>query len=182
MKIIFTLFLLITIGGPYALAQSAPHKPAPAVSSVIAADSSVVREINVEEMKKLVARKGQPLLINFWATWCEPCRAEFPDLVQIDKEYRGRGLEMITFSLDDIADIKTTVPQFLAEMKASHIPAYLLNVSDPGEAVSAIDPEWNGALPTTFIFDSHGQITYKHTGRIKPDAVREAIGKVIAKP
>ncbi|MEJ7712957.1 MAG: hypothetical protein WKF84_24730 [Pyrinomonadaceae bacterium] len=67
-------------------------------------------------------------------------------------------------------------------MKATHIPAYLLSVSDPGEAVSAVDPEWNGAPPATFIFDSHGQITYKHTGRIKPDAVREAMGKVSPKP
>ncbi|MEJ7714157.1 MAG: TlpA disulfide reductase family protein [Pyrinomonadaceae bacterium] len=107
----------------------------------------MVREITVEEMKKLVARKGKPLLINFWATWCEPCRAEFPDLVQIDKEYRTRGLEMMTFSLDDIADIKTTVPQFLTEMKAMHIPAYLLSVSDPGKPSPPLIPSGTAHFP-----------------------------------
>ncbi|MEJ7619125.1 MAG: TlpA disulfide reductase family protein [Pyrinomonadaceae bacterium] len=110
-----------------------------------------MRAITVDEMKKLVEGRGnRPLLINFWATWCEPCRAEFPDLIQIDDDYRARNLDLIIFSLDDMAELKTGVPQFLAEMKASQLPAYLLDVSDPGDAVSAVDPEWNGALPATF--------------------------------
>src|SRR3954452_3102719 len=50
----------------------------------------VVREIDVEGLKKLLAldeKSPRPLLLNFWATWCEPCRAEFPDLVKIDNDY-----------------------------------------------------------------------------------------------
>ena len=140
-----------------------------------------VREIDLEGLKKLLQREeagGRPLLVNFWATWCEPCRDEFPDLVRIDAQYRGRGLEFITVSLDDVAEIKNLVPQFLREMRAG-MPAYLLNSPDPDLVINTVDPNWSGALPATFLFDAQGQIAFKHLGRIKPPELRAAIEKVI---
>src|SRR5688500_3936298 len=78
-----------------------------------------IRAISAEEMKDLLKRDGsRPLLVNYWATWCDPCRDEFPDLVKIDKQYRPKGLDFIAITLDDLADINTAVPQFLREMKA----------------------------------------------------------------
>ena len=141
-----------------------------------------VREIDAEGLKKIIERNGKnarPLLINFWATWCEPCREEFPDLVQIDKEYKARGLEFVTVSLDDPADIKTSVLQFLRQMRAP-APAYLLNVLDPEPSIKMVDQTWGGALPATFLYDAQGQIVYKHMGRIKPAELREALEKVVS--
>src|SRR5918912_2067253 len=82
------------------------------------AQAPAVREIDVEGLKKLLEvdeKGGRPLLVNFWATWCEPCRAEFPDLIKIDDEYRSRGLDFIAISIDDVSEINTTVPKFLKE-------------------------------------------------------------------
>lgn len=144
--------------------------------------SVVVKDINLEGLQKLLQREGKqtrPLLVNFWATWCDPCRDEFPDLVQIDKDYKARGLEFITVSLDDPAEIKTVVPQFLREMQA-RMPAYLLNVPDPEPAIKWIDAEWSGGLPATFLYDAQGQVIFKHTGRIKTAELRTAIEKVIS--
>src|SRR6267378_4109240 len=54
------------------------------------------RAITAEEMQGLLKRDGShPLLLNYWATWCDPCRDEFPDLVKIDKQYRAKGLDFI---------------------------------------------------------------------------------------
>ncbi|MDT4896760.1 MAG: hypothetical protein QOH25_1837 [Acidobacteriota bacterium] len=146
-----------------------------------AARTSAVREIDAEGLKKLLQRDGKqarPLLVNFWATWCDPCREEFPDIVQIDKDYTARGLEFFTVSLDDPADIKTVVPQYLKKMRA-RMPAYLLNVPDPEPAIKSVDAEWGGGLPATFLFDAQGQVIFKHMGRIKPTELRSAIEKVI---
>lgn len=144
---------------------------------------SAVTVITVEEMKKLLARGGgktaHPLLVNFWATWCEPCRAEFPELVKINDDFKTRGLDFLTISLDEVSDAQTTVPQFLTEMKANAIPAYLLNASDPETAITTIDPNWNSALPTTFLFDAQGALIYKHMGIISPAELRAQIEKAV---
>src|SRR5215510_3305954 len=71
----------------------------------------VVAPIDTDALKKILTDlRDRPLLINFWATWCDPCRDEFPDLVKIDSEYRPKSLEFVTVSLDDMGEIKTSVP------------------------------------------------------------------------
>jgi thiol-disulfide isomerase/thioredoxin len=120
-------------------------------------------------------------LVNFWATWCDPCREEFPDLVKVDNDYRGKGLNFIAISLDDVSDIKSAVPQFLKEMKAT-MPVVLLNVNDPEPAIKIVDASWDGQLPATFLYDKEGKVIFRHFGRIQPDELRAAIDKqVIAK-
>jgi thiol-disulfide isomerase/thioredoxin len=137
------------------------------------------RAINAEEMQALLKRDGNhPLLVNYWATWCDPCRDEFPDLVKIDKQYRAKGLDFIAITLDDLADINTAVPKFLREMKAT-MPVYLLNVADPEPAINSVDREWSGALPATFLYNNKGEVVYKHFGRIKVDELRAAVEKLV---
>ena len=143
--------------------------------------SIVVAPVNLEALKGLITKQREhPLLINFWATYCDPCREEFPDLVKIDKDYRTRALEFITISLDDVTDIKTSVPKFLGSMKAT-MPAYLLDVSDPEPAIDLVDPRWQGSLPATFLYNDKGEMVYRHIGRVKPEELRAEIEKVIKK-
>lgn len=137
------------------------------------------RAIDAEEMQALLKRDGKrPLLVNYWATWCDPCRDEFPDLVKIDADYRAKGLDFIAITLDDLSDIKTAVPKFLGEMKAK-MPVYLLNVSDPEPAINAIDGAWGGALPATFLYDKNGSVVYKRFGRVNTAELRTAIDKLM---
>ena len=138
-----------------------------------------VRAVNAEEMQALLKRDGKrPLLVNYWATWCDPCRDEFPDLVKIDQDYRAKGLDFIAITLDDLVDIKTAVPKFLLEMNAK-MPVYLLNVADPEPAINLVDSNWSGALPATFLYDNTGKVVYKHFGRVNPGELRAAIEKLV---
>jgi thiol-disulfide isomerase/thioredoxin len=140
-----------------------------------------VREIDFEGLKKILQRDSndtRPLLINFWATWCDPCREEFPDLVKLDVEYSAKRLNFVAVSLDDVAELKTGVPKFLKEMKAT-MPAVLLNVNDPEPAIHAVDAKWDGQLPATFLYDRDGKVVFKHFGRIQPAELRAAIDKQI---
>ena len=141
----------------------------------------VVQEIDAASLTSLLERGSKnprPLVVNFWATWCDPCREEFPDLVKLDQQYRPRGIDFIAVSLDDLADIKAEVPKFLRQMRAT-MPAYLLNVSDPDQVIKAVDPQWSGALPATFLYDAEGKVVFKHFGRIKPLELRAAIEKLL---
>jgi thiol-disulfide isomerase/thioredoxin len=141
----------------------------------------VVSPIDTEALKNLITeQRERPLLVNFWATWCDPCRDEFPDLVKIDREYRPRAMDFVTISLDDFTDIKTLVPKFLGSMKAT-MPAYLLNVPDPEPAIELLDEGWAGSLPATFLFNAKGEVVYKHFGRVDPNELRAAIDKLVKK-
>ena len=141
----------------------------------------VVEPINTDALKTLLTQqRQQPLLVNFWATFCDPCRDEFPDLVKIDKDFRPQSLEFVTVSLDDVSDIKTSVPEFLGSMKAT-MPAYLLDASDPEPAINLVDPKWRGDLPATFLYNEKGEIVYKHIGRVDPVALRAEIQKLVKK-
>jgi len=142
-----------------------------------------VKEIDGDGLRELLqrgdAQTARPLLVNFWATWCVPCRMEFPDLVKIGADYRGRGLEFILVSADDVSEIKTSVPKFLREMRATAMPAYLLNAPDTEAAISQVDPAWGGELPATFLFDRQGKLAYKHFGIINAAELRQEIEKVV---
>lgn len=158
-----------------------PHQNGPFVADGIN-KSDDIREINLEGLKKMLQRDGKdtrPLLVNFWATWCDPCREEFPDLVKLDADYRNKGLNFIAISLDDVTDIKNAVPKFLTEMKAT-MPVVLLNVNDPEPAIKVVDATWDGQLPATFLYDKDGKIVFKHFGRIQPAELRSAIDKQVS--
>ncbi|HEX8456019.1 MAG TPA: TlpA disulfide reductase family protein [Pyrinomonadaceae bacterium] len=149
-----------------------------------ASDAPVVavKEIDGDGLKNLLQRgeaeRARPLLVNFWATWCVPCRKEFPDLVKIEADYRASGLEFALVSADDVTEIKTAVPMFLREMRATAMPAYLLNAADTEAAIAQVDPAWGGELPATFLFDRQGKVAYRHFGIINPAELRAEIDKV----
>ena len=123
---------------------------------------------------------AKPLLINFWATWCVPCREEFPDLVKIDNEYKGK-IDFITISLDFEEELNTGVPQFLKEMKAN-MPTYLLVTPDESAAIGMISKEWGGGMPLTVLYAPSGQVAFFHQGVVKPAELKAAIDKLIAEP
>jgi hypothetical protein len=100
--------------------------------------------------------------------------------VKIDKDYRPQSLEFVTISLDDMSDIKTSVPEFLHSMKAT-MPAYLLNDSDPEPAIRFMDAKWNGGLPATFLYNAKGEVVFKHIGRVDIAELRNAIDKLVKK-
>ena len=140
-----------------------------------------IRQVDLEGLKKLLqpdAKDARPLLVNFWATWCDPCREEFPDLVKIDADYRGKNFNFVTVSLDDVSEIATEVPKFLKLMKAT-MPTVLLNVNDPEPAIKSVDAGWDGQLPATFLYDKDGKVVFRYFGKIKPDELRAAIDKAL---
>ena len=157
------IFTLVSVVGAQAPAKQAAVK---------------VTQIDEVAFKKVVVPAGKPLLINFWATWCDPCREEFPDLVEIDKEYKGK-IDFITISLDDPADIQTTVPKFLSSMKAE-MPAYLLKTADESAVISSISKSWAGGMPFTALYNTKGELAYFREGKVVMATLREELNKLVA--
>jgi len=96
----------------------------PIAATGLAVSGPKVTQIDIEGLRRRLKPNGKPLMINFWATWCIPCTEEFPDLVKIDKTYKGK-IDFLTVSLDDVTEINTYAPKFLGDIKSA-MPAILL--------------------------------------------------------
>lgn len=130
--------------------------------------------ITARGLKELLQNHSDKLrLINVWATWCGPCVAEFPDLVDINRMYRRRDFEFIGISADEPAK-KNKALQFLQKSAASNTN-YIFNADDKYQLIDAVDPKWQGALPYTLLVEPGGKIVYSREGPIDPQALKTAI-------
>ena len=173
---LFAFFSLIS----FSCAQTkntAQKSPAETKTPVAAANLPRVTQIDDAKIKQLLKPNGKPLLVNFWATWCIPCREEFPDLVKIDAEYRGK-IDFFTVSLDFIEEKDTAVPNFLSEMKAE-MPTYLLTSADENTLISSISKDWSGGLPLTILYNEKGEISYLRQGKVNHETLKGEIEKTL---
>lgn len=172
MKILFANFILIVS----IVAAFAQTSDLPIITET--------KPITGAELRTLVKPKDKkPVLLNFWATWCGPCRSEFPELVEIDKDYRQKNLNFYLVSVDDFAVIDTRVPEFL-ESYDSTMPSYLINLDNRKEiakAVRQIFPRFTDAYPLTLLFDAKGKLVFQKVGRINAKVLRAQIEKVLPK-
>jgi len=106
-------------------------------------------------LKLVETYKGKPLLVNFWATWCEPCRAEYPLLNELAKEYAPQGLKVVGVSLDQDGDL-ILMRRFLARYKPV-FPNYRKKEGSEAEFIQAVLPGWNGAIPASVFYAKDGR-------------------------
>lgn len=134
-----------------------------------------LEEIDVQGVKDLIKNtsSGKVRLINFWATWCGPCVAEFPDFVIIDRMYRGRSFELITVNLDKQAR-KGEALSFLKKQEASN-KNYIFNDDDVYKLIDAVDADWQGNIPFTLLIEPGGKIIMKKQDMIDPLEMKKVI-------
>ena len=125
----------------------------------------------------LASNKGNVLLVNFWATWCSPCRAEMPLLVQLERTHRSRGLRMVTVSCDEPED-QLKAGQFLAQHQVLQ-PAYLKRAAEDEKFIDFVDGKWSGALPALFLYDRSGRLAGSFFGETEIAVVDQAIRKLL---
>ena len=155
--------------------QKPDSKTAAAKSETASNWPPKVIQIDEQGLKDLLKPSGKPRLINFWATWCGPCREEFPDLVKIGSDHKDT-VHLITVSLDEVSEINGDVTEFLTRMK-SDSPAYLLKTSDQDAAIELVSRDWQGALPFTILFNAEGETVYSKQGKFDTAMLVDEIEK-----
>jgi thiol-disulfide isomerase/thioredoxin len=120
----------------------------------------------------LADSKGKVVLVNFWATWCGPCRAEVPDLVELQNKYKDR-LQILGLVVDD--DDRDAIKKF-AEQFGINYPVAI--------ATDELRLQYGGipALPTSFVLDSEGRIVQKHEGLRDPVLYETEIRSLLGLP
>jgi peroxiredoxin len=140
----------------------------------IAQEPVPLEKVDAAGVKALRANAtDKTILVNFWATWCAPCTAEFPELQTIYRMYRKRPFDLVTVSIN-YPDEEKGVRKFLEGQHATS--RNLLSATmDPYELIKAFDPEWSGGVPYTMVIAPGGKVLMKTNGVIDPLVTRRTI-------
>lgn len=116
--------------------------------------------------------RGRPVLLNFWATWCAPCRVEMPWLIELDRQYGPQGVEMVGVSLDD-PGAEQDIAKFVAE-RGVHYTILIGN--------SSVADSYGGVrfMPQSFFIDREGKITKTSLGLTDKHDLEEGLKKLLA--
>lgn len=127
--------------------------------------------------KLVAASKGKVVVVNFWATYCAPCRKEMPQLLALAARWRARGFQLVTISADE-PEQAAEARNFLEGIHAPP-PVYIKRAADDDKFIAAIDPKWSGALPATFLYDRQGRKVRSFFGELDLQALSAAVEKLL---
>ena len=113
---------------------------------------------------------GKPVAINFFATWCPPCREEIPGFVEVYNKHKGKGFELIGISLD--TDTRENMPGFIMNNKVDY--RILFGDLDTARAYGGV-----AALPTTFFVGKDGKIKNVHVGYMDKESFDKEVRKLL---
>lgn len=136
--------------------------------------------------KQVAARKGKVVVVNFWATWCVPCVEEFPDLVKLYNVNKAKGMDLVTVSFDEKADVPKKVLPFLTKNKLSSGTFVNKTGSDLDEGyLKYLEPKLPEdeavAIPRTYIFDRNGKLAKVLVGGQSYASFAKAVQPLLAK-
>jgi thiol-disulfide isomerase/thioredoxin len=153
-----------------------------AASALAAPQAKAPRDperIDAQGFQKLLEQyHGKALLVTFWATWCEPCRDEYPTLNELAKQYAPQGLHVVGVTLDDEGDI-ILMRRFLARYKPV-FPNYWKTPGNQQEFTRTVFSGWNGALPATFLYAKDGRQVAQMFGENSREKFEAAIRALLA--
>ena len=149
-------------------------------TAIFAADApKLAGDLDAKGLADTVAKNhGKVVVVNFWATWCVPCREEYSDLVRLEKTYRDRGVAVLGVSIDFAKD-QPKVEKFLAENHPG-FPNYIKRAGgDDQDFIDSVDPKWGGELPFTVVYGRDGKKARVLSGKQTYASFEKAVAELL---
>ena len=173
-----TAALVAACGGPPAR-QGANVPKHDAMTGPIDTSKVVMLPVAPDSIAAIVRSSGgKATLVNVWASWCEPCRMEFPNVIRLARTYKDRGLRVIFISADLSADLPAA-RQFLADEGVGWTTYY--KRGNDAEFMNALEPRWTGAIPGSFLYDEQGQLKDFWEGAMNYEGFEQRVLPVLSR-
>lgn len=154
-----------TLSALLASALFAVGTPVSAESQLTAIDATGLSDaLAAVRTESSAGSEGPVVLVNFWATWCKPCREEIPIFLDLEKQYGGEGFRLIAVSLDEIETMENTVAPFMQKW-FPEFTSYISVEYDMDDMVSVVDQGWNEVLPTSYLYARDGSLSERLQGK-----------------
>lgn len=127
--------------------------------------------------RELAPRAGRPLLVHLWASWCVPCVAEWPALAEDLRDFAGREVDIVVVSIDDVPALGAA-EKVLGKVGRFPGTSLLAPPTAALPAVKALDPEWDGAIPATWLLDGHGKVALALRGGTRLDLLEREVDRL----
>jgi thiol-disulfide isomerase/thioredoxin len=127
--------------------------------------------------KVVAGHKGKVVLVDFWATWCVPCRAEMPQLVKLSERLRAKGLDFVTISADEPGKEAAALKVLMEDSVSG--PFFIKRVKDDDKFYNVVDSKWSGEMPAIFIYDRTGKRVKSFLGETPVKDIEAAIQKLL---
>jgi thiol-disulfide isomerase/thioredoxin len=144
----------------------APGPQDPAIGSL--APNFILKSVPGRKPVRLSSLRGKPVVVNFWATWCEPCKIEMPSLVALQKKYGPQGVRIVGVAMDDATD--QAIAGFAQKMSVNYL--ILRGTEKVGELYGGVD-----RMPTTFYLDKSGKVVEETIGMATEEVLEAGIRK-----
>jgi peroxiredoxin len=134
----------------------------------------ILKPASQDDLKALRKNStGKLLLVDFWATWCAPCREEFPEFETMYRMYGKRGFDLVTVSIN----YPDEQPGVLKALNSEHATNtnLIMGSTDIYANLAAFDPAWNAAVPYTLLIRPDGEVVYKSQGSVDVTKLRRLI-------
>jgi thiol-disulfide isomerase/thioredoxin len=152
----------------------------PAAAGLAADARPELRTADADRILEVVREsKADLVVVNVWATWCLPCREEFPDLLRLRREYADRGLELILVSGDFSEDREKQVGEFLQAQGVDFVT--YIKEGDDMEFIDTLARPWTGALPATLLYGPDGSLRDYWEGKADYDRLERAVEQNLPK-
>ena len=133
--------------------------------------------LNYQQLQEIVNQDNNKLyVLNFWATWCMPCIEELPHFMEVNQEYKNKGLKMILVSLDKRDELQEGVKS-MKEKLSLNTDIYLLDdIVNMNTWIPATDESWTGAIPATVLYKNGQKIAFIE-GQLNKQELEQLIKK-----
>jgi thiol-disulfide isomerase/thioredoxin len=141
--------------------------------------SQQIRKVKIDDVEKMIDTSTSPIIVNFWASWCQPCTHEIPWFEKAVSEMKGKNVKIILVSLDFASDYKNNVIKNFVQKQGYTSTVVWLDETNADKFCPKIDSAWDGSIPVTLMVNNKKRYRQFYEFQLKEERFKLELAKLV---